>query len=192
MGFFNRDVFLNVILPQLRMKEARFCGISSAAYSQFHYFTRLQFLKLPNSPRYAFLTLEAVMACDSCKRLQLAAFCKHHESMLPSWLSKEGTEFNRVVYDYLGADKAAERELSNVQGNSAGQAFTAESVQRFYNRSFYSSKEIWDKPKCIFVGIDPNAGGVSHMAIVSLMKTQGNFWVVCIFIISIYFCDVAV
>lgn len=173
----------------MMMKDARMFGISSASYSEYHYFTRLQYLKHPNSTKNIFLTLEAVIACNACKKLDLASFCKHHESMIPSWISKEGKELNRIIYNYLGADKAAEREIANVQGSRIGQAFPISAVNTFNNKKFYTPQGDWDKPDVIFLCVDPNAGGTCNMAIVSLIRTRAHLWVVCYFFLFflIYF-----
>lgn len=69
--------------------------------------------------------------------------------------------------------KASAREISGVTATSEGQAFDAKSILNLKNKPTFKGTRS-NRPKHIGVFVDPNAGGSSHMAIISLCQVEGR------------------
>lgn len=84
---------------------------------------------------------------------------------------------NRLIYKGLNMDRTSARELSGVSMGLEGQAFSNQIIDRFILSQPINWEHL-DRPKHIGVFVDPNAGGSSLMAIVSVCLHQGRL-IVC-------------
>ena len=178
LAFWDPFGFANVVLPIMSMKNAIMLGISSPAYGAMNFFTRLQHITLPNSDQRVCLTVSAELACPNCKKRGLAAWCSHHNSMLPHWLCSQAQHRNRLIYDALNMSQAAERELGGITASGGNKAFTPKSIKKLRGRKLFGG-ETRNKPTHIGIFVDPNAGGGSDAAILSICVADGVF-VVCL------------
>lgn len=167
MAFWEVAGFINVVLPIMSMKNAKLIGISSPAYSEFNFFTRLQNIKIPNSNMHVCMTIKAELCCPACKKNGTGAYCTHYNSMLPPWISSEAKFINSLIYKALKMEKAGERELSGMNDTQSGMAIRMELIQRFSRNPVFVGGQ-HNKPKYIGVFVDPNGGGSSSMAIISV------------------------
>jgi hypothetical protein len=172
MAFWEVCGFINVVMPIMSMKNAKLIGISSPAYNEFNFFSRLQEIKLPNSDMHVCMTIKAELSCPACKKNGVGAYCTHHNSMLPPWISSKAKFIGGLIYKALKMEKAGERELSGVSDSSLGMAFEAETIKKFSIQNMFDGHD-YDSPKYIGVFVDPNAGGDSCMAIVSVAMVMG-------------------
>jgi hypothetical protein len=172
MAFWDVCGFINVVMPIMSMKNAKLVGISSPAYNEFNFFSRLQDIKLPNSDMHVCMTIKAELSCPTCKKNGTGSYCTHHNSMLPPWISSKAKFIGGLIYKALKMEKAGERELSGVSDSSLAMAFEAETIKQFSIRMPFHGHD-YDSPKYIGVFVDPNAGGDSCMAIVSVAMVMG-------------------
>ena len=169
--------FLNVVVPISSMKRAKTIFISSPSYSEFNWFSKLQNIKYPNTDEYICFTIKAELSCESCKKRGVASYCTHHNSMIPPWISDNNKFISGLIYKALKMEKAGERELCGISDSNSGMALDMKLIENFSKREFFIG-ESYNKPKYIGVFVDPNAGGVSSIAIVSVAIVNGAF-VVC-------------
>ena len=155
--------------------------ISSPAYCEFNWFSKLQDIKYPNKDEYICFTVKAELSCEACKKRGVAAYCTHHNSMIPPWISDNNKFVSGLIYKALKMEKAGERELSGISDSNAGMAINMQLIDRFSKKEFFVG-ESYNKPRFIGIFVDPNAGGTSSMAIVSVTIIAGAF-VVCLFIV---------
>lgn len=184
MAFLDPRAFVNVVLPIMSMKHARVVGISSPAYDEFNFFTRLQHIKFPNSKQHVCLTVKAELSCKRCKRRNIAAWCTHYNSMLPEWINQEQQFVNRLVMKALNMEDAAKREIGGIVASMQNHAFDPKSISRLRKRRLFRAANE-NAPNCIGIFVDPNAGGTSELAIISMCLVSGAF-VVCVLLFLIY------
>ncbi len=167
MAFWEVCGFINVVMPIMSMKNAKLIGISSPAYNEFNFFSRLQDVKLPNSDMHVCFTIKAELCCPACRKNNTGAYCTHYNSMLPPWISSKAKFINSLIFKALKMEKAGERELSGMNDSSSGMAIESKVIKRFSEKAPYEGRD-YDAPKIIGIFVDPNAGGDSCMAIVSV------------------------
>lgn len=185
MAFWEVAGFINVVLPIMSMKNAKLIGISSPAYSEFNFFTRLQDIKLPNSNMHVCMTIKAELCCPACKKNGTGAYCTHYNSLLPPWISSQAKFINSLIFKALKMEKAGERELSGMNDSQSGMAIRMDFITRFSKNPLFVGGP-HNKPKYIGIFVDPNGGGSSSMAIISVTMVLGALVVRNFFIIYIY------
>ena len=171
-------------MPIMSMKNAKLIGISSPAYNEFNFFSRLQDIKLPNSNMHVCFTIKAELCCPACKKKGIGAYCTHYNSMLPPWISSKAKFQNSLIFKALKMEKAGERELSGMNDSSSGMALNSKLIHKFSTKETFTGRH-YNKPKYIGIFVDPNAGGDSSMAIVSVAIVLGALVVRILFIIAI-------
>lgn len=97
--------------------------------------------------------------------------------MLPPWISSKAKFQNSLIFKALKMEKAGERELSGMNDSSSGMALESRLIQRFSNKETFTGRH-YNKPKYIGIFVDPNGGGDSAMAIVSVTLVLGSALVV--------------
>lgn len=185
MAFWEIGGFINVVLPIMSMKNAKLIGISSPAYNEFNFFSRLQEIKLPNTNMHICLTVKAELCCPTCKKNGTGAYCVHYNSLLPPWISSVAKYQNSLIYKALKMEKAGERELSGMNDTQSGMALEQKVITRFSENDFFAS-ESYNEPKYIGIFVDPNGGGGSSFAIVSVTMIMGAL-IVCLFYFFLFF-----
>jgi hypothetical protein len=90
--------------------------------------------------------------------------------LLPKWKSGGKQDMVRQIYGDNSADML--RESMGVTTNDSSAVFDDKWLNVLTSRPPYTPKNI---PSFIFVGVDPNGGGNSQMAIVSLYMDANNF-----------------
>lgn len=179
MAFWILAGFINVVLPIMSMKNAKLIGISSPAYSEFNFFSRLQEIRYPNSNMHVCMTIKAELCCPACRKNGTGLYCTHFNSMLPPWISSDAKFINSLIYKALKMEKAGERELSGANDSQNGMAIKMEFINRFSKNPLFSGG-YHNRPKYIGIFVDPNGGGSSSMAIISVTMVL-NALVVCFF-----------
>lgn len=176
--------FINVIVPIMNMKQAVLIGISSPSYNKMNYYHKMQQIKNPITKKRLALSVEAIVACDDCIKKNIAEWCRHFESMRPSWQSLEAVQTSVILLNELGQGQAAARELSGIISMGEGRVFNTKSIEKLSKRPLFVTSSC-AKPTHVGIFVDPNAGGESEMAIISVCLVN-SVLVVCIFL-SFYF-----
>lgn len=166
MAYIAPELFYEVILPLIGVNRARILGISTPTGDTHNFFQRMLELRYPNTDDPVFASFILELVCKRCKRLKLYDSCRHMEHKQPQWKGSAKMEVMKLIYGNENSDIRA-RESLGVALSDRDAIFEEEWVKRLERRILWDNYAAIYKPKIIFMGCDPNAGGSSHMAIVS-------------------------
>ena len=182
MAFMKNTMFTEVILPLLGMGKTKLLGISTPSPDEYNFFTRMLTLKRPNSNKHAYGSLTIDLACDECKRKKRAVDCRHLLGLIPKWKGQKKFEMAAQLYGDLFSSYHA-RESMGLLLSSEDKIFDKDMIGKMDHRPMWYNKSRECMPTHIFMSVDPNAGGTSQMAIVSMAWVK-NTYMVCF---SFYF-----
>ena len=169
MAYMDPSLFFEVIVPLIEVNKAIILGISTPVGDAFNFFARMIDLSYPGTPDRVFSSIIIELACARCKRMKRAGDCRHMLRMLPSWKGAEKFELAKLIYGDA-QDETRQRESLGIAAGCKDTTFEASWIKRFAKRSPWSNFSPEYQPQQIFIGIDPNAGGTSQMAIVSMTR----------------------
>jgi hypothetical protein len=156
----DKEVFTEVIVPLLGVKDTALIGISTPLDST-NFYSELITARKPNGDPL-FNVLEISLMCEECKRAGSTS-CPHSKE-LPPWKTGERQE---MVKQLMASNSAMYmREQLGVITTADTKAFGQTDILRAFK------EENWALPNAIsqreiFVAVDPCGGGVSGLAIVA-------------------------
>ena len=164
----DKDVFTEVIVPLLGVKNTTLLAISTPLGEE-NYYSAMLTMKRPNgSP--LFNTVEVRLMCQKCKE-EGKTECPHSDG-LPPW--KTGDR-QKLVQQLMENDKAMfMREQLGVVTSANTCAFHVPSIHALGCESNYVRDEELQTPDTVYVVIDPCGGGASGMAILSGVYTNSG------------------
>jgi hypothetical protein len=178
MAYIDPELFYEVILPLIGVNRTRILGISTPTGESHNFFQRMIELRYPNTDDPVFKTIIVELVCKRCKRLKLYHSCRHMMHKSPPWKGSEKMEITKLIYGDDKEDTRARESLGIALGDR-DVIFEEEWVTRFRKRVLWNNYEPQYRPKVIFMACDPNAGGTSHMSLVS-MAFMMDLLVVCV------------
>jgi hypothetical protein len=176
MAFMNKQMFEQVVIPLLGMKKTKLFGITTPSHDEHNFFSRMLVLKDPSTDKNIFGVLIVDLACDECKKKNRAIHCRHMQNLLPHWKGSEKFELTSLMYGEGGSDTHL-RESMGILTSADDKLFERSLINKLKNRPTWENVSSWYKPTHIFMAIDPNAGGSSDMAIMSIAFVSGIYLV---------------
>jgi len=185
-----------VIVPLLEIETTALICISTPQDSTNFY--SMMFEMVDAGGEKLFNQIQLQMVCEDCKAGPNPHDCTHMKHLLPKWKSgaKQGKIIHFIIFFFPQAslytltlfyfqdmvrliygDNSADmlRESMGVTTNDTSSIFQENWLNLFASRPPYRSSA---PPKVIYIACDPNGGGSSQMAIVSLYQQTNNF-VIC-------------
>ncbi len=169
-AFMPIKMFHEVIVPLLELETTALICISTPQDSSNFY--SLMFEMVDAAGEKLFNQIQISMVCEDCKLGPHPEKCIHMKHLLPKWKSGGKQDMVRQIYGDNAKDML--RESMGVTTNDNCCVFQDDWLDNFTKRDPYTSSNI---PSVIFVACDPNGGGSSQMAIVSLFQDKNNFCV---------------
>lgn len=167
------SLFYEVIVPLIEVDKAIILGISTPVGDAFNFFTRMIDLEYPGTNDKVFSSIVIELACARCKRMKRAGDCRHMLRLLPAWKGAEKFELAKLIYGDA-QDETRQRESLGIATGCRDSTFEISWIKRFSRRNPWANFSSEYAPKQIFLGVDPNAGGTSQMAIVSMARVLDN------------------
>lgn len=167
-AFMPIKMFHEVIVPLLELETTALICISTPQDSSNFYSMMFKMVDAGGEP--LFNQIQIQMVCEDCKQGPHPEKCTHMKHLLPKWKSGGKQDMVRQIYGDNSADML--RESMGVTTNDSNAIFADSWLEAFISRPLYTSIAT---PRVIFVACDPNGGGSSQMAIVSLYQDQNNF-----------------
>lgn len=115
-----------------------------------------------------FRNIQVGLACAACVAAGKADSCEHNQDEIPPWKSRE--KFDMVKALYGDRKDLLMRESMGIVTEDQSSLFRAQWVDDFME----SVMSMPTEPRFVLVACDPNGGGDSHMAIVSVTFVQGS------------------
>ena len=166
-AFMALDVFFEVIVPLLEMETTALIAISTPLDGMNIYSEMFELKGGDGKP--LFNTLRMGLSCDKCQKQGKAADCTHMASVTPPW--KSAAKFDMVKAIYGDRKDLLARESMGQITNDAASIFAQGMVEKLLSKSCWVLK---NKAKYVFLGVDPNGGGDSQMAIVTMVMEMNN------------------
>jgi hypothetical protein len=166
-AFMALDVFFEVIVPLLEMETTALIAISTPLDGMNFYSEMFELKGGDGKP--LFNTLRMGLSCDKCQKMGKAADCTHMASVTPPW--KSAAKFDMVKAIYGDRKDLLARESMGQITNDAASIFAQGMVEKLLAKSCWVLK---NKAKYVFLGVDPNGGGDSQMAIVTMVMEMNN------------------
>jgi hypothetical protein len=167
-AFMPIKMFHEVIVPLLELETTALICISTPQDSSNFY--SMMFEMVDQAGEKLFNQIEVSMVCEDCKVGPHPENCTHMKHLLPKWKSGGKQDMVRQIYGDNSADML--RESMGVTTNDSSCVFDDKWLNVFASRPTYTPA---NTPQYIFVAVDPNGGGDSQMAIVSLYMDANNF-----------------
>ena len=161
-------MFHEVIVPLLELETTALICISTPQDSSNFY--SMMFEMVDQAGEKLFNQIQVSMVCDDCKLGPHPEKCTHMKHLLPKWKSGGKQDMVRQIYGDNAKDML--RESMGVTTNDNCALFEDKWLDTFSKRSPYTPGST---PQVVFVACDPNGGGSSQMAIVSLFQDSNNF-----------------
>lgn len=167
-AFMPIKMFHEVIVPLLELETTALICISTPQDSNNFY--SMMFEMVDAAGEKLFNQIQISMVCEDCKLTAHPEKCTHMKHLLPKWKSGGKQDMVRQIYGDNTEDML--RESMGVTTNDSNSLFQDDWLDLFANRAPYTSLST---PRVVFVACDPNGGGSSQMAIVSLYQDSNNF-----------------
>jgi hypothetical protein len=172
-------VFFDVVMPLIEVDSSVIIGISTPVSDQYNFFDQIIKLNHPGTQDPIFASTIVEMVCSACKRNKTIDNCRHKMWALPSWKGKEKFELAKLIFEGVGREETRQRESLGLSIGDGNLVFDPAIVKAFVKRSTFHDFRPTARPTHLFMGVDPNAGGENHMAIVTLAYMYDRV-VVCI------------
>ena len=170
-AFMSLDVFFQVVLPLLEMETTALIAISTPLDGLNFYSEMFELEGADGKPM--FNTLKVGLACDRCQKLGKATECTHMKDIIPPW--KSAAKFDMVKSVYGDRKDLLARESMGQITNDAASVFSQKQVNALMKKPLWKMKS---NPEYVFLGVDPNGGGTSDFAIVTLTMEMNNI-IIC-------------
>lgn len=169
----DKDVFTEVIVPLLGVKNTTLLAISTPLGDENYYSAMLK-MKRPNGVPL-FNTVEVRLMCQKCKE-EGKTECPHSDG-LPPW--KTGDR-QKLVQQLMENDKAMfMREQLGIVTSANSCAFHVPSIHTLGCETNYVEDNEIKTPDTVYIVIDPCGGGASGMAIISgVVNNSGKLFLI--------------
>lgn len=168
-AFMDIGIFHEVIVPLLEMDTTSLICISTPQDRQ-NYYSVMFDMRDPKSGEKLFNSIELSLVCDACKRGPHPERCTHMSHLLPKWKSSEKQSMVRQIYAENSQDML--RESMGVITEETTAVFEASWINAFKERPRYREAQAFPY---IWVACDPNGGGESQMAIVTVAIEKSTY-----------------
>lgn len=168
------EVLFEVVCPLHQLDITALIGISTIT-TEDNFFTK--YLKMKDKNGDSLFSVKYIyLACKPCRDKGIAHKCNHNNFMLPGWSSARKARTVKALM--VGREEMLAREVGGVANSLYGKAFLKKKITEFINRRRYIIDNRQNYP-CIFIAIDPNAGGKnSHFAICSMLVHLGVYCII--------------
>ena len=172
-SFISQDVFYKVILPLLEVESTALIMISTPE-GEGNYYSQMLDMK-DHLARPLFNTIRIGMICAWCQSNNpTPSSCTHRETERPQWKSVTAARTVRAMYG--NRTNLHQRESMGMVVTDGECAFPSKWIHRLLKGERLAPPS---EPEYIFVACDPNGGGSSDMAIMSVVRMGGTFVVRC-------------
>ena len=166
-AFMSLDVFFQVVLPLLEMDTTALIAISTPLDGLNFYSEMFELKGADNKP--LFNTLRVGLACDRCIKAGKSTECTHMKDIIPPW--KSAAKFDMVKSVYGDRKDLLARESMGQITNDAASVFSQKQVDILMRKPLWRLK---NAAQYVYLGVDPNGGGTSDFAIVTMTMEMNN------------------
>lgn len=170
-SFMSPSVFFEVVVPLLEMDTTSLIAISTPEDS-LNFYSEMFNLKGADG-RDLFNQIKIGLACEKCIKMGKATECTHMKDIIPPW--KSAAKFSMVEAIYGDRKDLLARESMGQITSDQSSVFSDKLIYKFMKRDSYV---LQNPANFVFLGVDPNGGGSSEMAIVSMTMERNNVVVV--------------
>ena len=170
-AFMSLDVFFEVVVPLLEMDTTALIAISTPL-DGLNFYSEMFELK-GGDGKALFNTLRVGMSCERCQKAGKETECTHMQDVIPPW--KSAAKFDMVKQVYGDRKDLLARESMGQITNDAASVFSQKQIDTLMNQPKWVMK---NPTPFVFLGVDPNGGGTSDLAIVTMTMELHNL-VIC-------------
>jgi hypothetical protein len=166
-AFMALDVFFEVIVPLLEMETTALIAISTPLDGMNFYSEMFELKGGDGQP--LFNQLRIGLSCGKCQAAGKAADCTHMKDIIPPWKSAAKFDMVKAIYGDR-KDLLAKESMGQITSDQCS-VFPEKLINRMMERPEYRLR---NAAKYVFLGVDPNGGGASEMAIVTMTMEMNN------------------
>lgn len=116
-----------------------------------------------------FNQLRIGLSCAKCQAAGKAADCTHMKDVIPPWKSAAKFDMVKAIYGDR-KDLLAKESMGQITSDQAS-VFPEKLINKIMTNPEYKLR---NPAKYIFLGVDPNGGGASEMAIITMTMEMNN------------------
>ena len=166
-AFMALDVFFEVIVPLLEMETTALIAISTPLDGMNFYSEMFELKGGDGLP--LFNTLRIGLSCAKCQAAGKAADCTHMKDIIPPWKSAAKFDMVKAIYGDR-KDLLARESMGQITSDQCS-VFPEKLINKMMERPEYKMR---NPARYIFLGVDPNGGGASEMAIITMTMESNN------------------
>lgn len=170
-AFLDLQVFFEIVVPLLEMATTALIAISTPQ-DKLNFYSEMFELK-DHTGQPFFRTIRVSLVCEKCREAGVGAQCTHKQDLIPPWKSAAKLDMVRALYAEQG--DLMQRESMGAITDDAKSLFSSQVVTSFMKEA---PVEIMFEPSYVFMALDPNGGGASQMAVVSIVLHERKLIVV--------------
>jgi len=169
-AYLDLAVFYEIVVPLLEMDTTALIAISTPSDSLNFYSEMFELKDAQGDP--FFRTINVSLICDACKAAGKGSSCTHNQDLIPPWKSAAKLDMVRALY--ADQQDLMVRESMGSITDDAKSLFKSDEVMAVMR----ATVQLPCTPDFVFIGVDPNGGGSSMMAIVSVVLHEECAYVV--------------
>ena len=166
-AFMALDVFFEVIVPLLEMETTALIAISTPLDGMNFYSEMFELKGGDGQP--LFNQLRIGLSCAKCQAAGKAADCTHMKDIIPPWKSAAKFDMVKAIYGDR-KDLLAKESMGQITSDQCS-VFPEKLINRMMEKPPYKLR---NPAKYVFLGVDPNGGGASEMAIITMTMEMNN------------------
>lgn len=166
-AFMALDVFFEVIVPLLEMETTALIAISTPLDGMNFYSEMFELKGGDGKP--LFNQLRIGLSCAKCQAAGKAVDCTHMKDIIPPWKSAAKFDMVKAIYGDR-KDLLAKESMGQITSDQCS-VFPEKLINRFMEKPTYRLR---NPARYVFLGVDPNGGGASEMAIITMTMESNN------------------
>jgi hypothetical protein len=170
-AFIDLSVFFEIVVPLLEMATTALIAISTPQ-DKLNFYSEMFELRDHTGETF-FRTIRVSLVCPKCQAAGNGAQCTHMQDLIPPWKSAAKLDMVRALYADQG--DLMQRESMGAITDDATSLFESQKVVTFMQSPPVTLQCSVD---FVYMGYDPNGGGASQSAIVSIVLENERLIVV--------------
>ncbi len=163
------SVIFEIIIPIFEVMDTSVLCISTLV-DQDNFYTKFIHMVDENTGYKVCNTCIRTLMCNRCIANGLTT-CTHFDKYIPDWKSKKKQGIAKQLFEQH--KHLFMRESLGVVSDTEGTVIEGIHIKNFEKKKNFSWKGC-PRPKLIFLGFDPNAGGTNDMALIALVNYSGQ------------------
>jgi hypothetical protein len=177
-AFIDQEFFMGTLVPMCADKKSSLIATTTVQGTDNH--ASILANLTDATGEHLINVIQILGICEKCRALDRGRECTHKATEIPDF--KDEDKLNKIKQFYGSDTKKMYQEMGGQIVDPNNQSYDSHLITRLFLPSNAITLSENDVPEFVFTTFDPNGGGPSHLAAVSLCLIDGNVLVSIFFI----------